>query len=89
MPSINAALGFAQLSQIKKFNKSKRNLFLRYQKSFKKVEGVKIFKDNKFEKSNFWLQTLILNTKFKKYKNKILRKILKKNLLKTSMEAHF
>ncbi len=80
MPSINAALGFAQLRQIKKFIKSKRNLFLRYQKSFEKVEGVKIFKDNKFEKSNYWLQTLILNTRFKKYKNKILKENFKKKI---------
>ena len=49
-------------------------------KSFKKVEGVKIFKDNKFEKSNYWLQTLILNTRFKKYKNKILRENFKKKI---------
>ena len=80
MPAINAALGSAQLTQIKKFVQSKRNLFLRYNKSFKGINGIKIFRDNKFEKSNYWLQTLILNTRYKKYKNKILRQNLKKRI---------
>ena len=80
MPSINAALGSAQLSQIKKFVKSKRNLFLRYEKSFKDIEGIKIFRDNKLEKSNYWLQTLILSKRLKKYKNKILKENFQKKI---------
>ncbi len=80
MPSINAALGSAQLSQIKKFVKSKRNLFLRYEKSFKDIEGIKIFRENKLEKSNYWLQTLILSKRLKKYKNKILKENFKKKI---------
>ena len=80
MPSINAALGSAQLSQIKKFLKSKRNLFLRYEKSFKDVKGIKIFRDSKLEKSNYWLQTLILSERLKKYKNKILKENFKKKI---------
>ena len=80
MPSINAALGSAQLSQIKKFVKSKRNLFLRYEKSFKDIEGIKIFRDNKLEKSNYWLQTLILSERLKKYKKKIHKENFKKKI---------
>ena len=60
MPNINAALGCAQLEQLPKKLELKRDLFNRYQNEFEKMDGVSIFKEPNNCKSNYWLQTLIL-----------------------------
>ncbi|MFD2411812.1 LegC family aminotransferase [Paenibacillus rhizoplanae] len=61
MPNINAALGCAQLEQIDEFQKSKRLLTKRYEKLFDGVENVQLFTEPSFGKSNYWLQTLLIN----------------------------
>ncbi len=61
MPNINAALGVAQLEQLPNFIEKKRQLTQKYAKVFKDINGVKLFKEVNFAKSNYWLQTLILN----------------------------
>ena len=73
LPSLNAALGLAQISKINFFLKQKRKLFLKYNNIFDKIRGVKLFKENKFSKSNYWLQTLILDNKNIHLKNKLLK----------------
>jgi perosamine synthetase len=81
MPSLNAALGLAQIEKINIFVKAKRKLFENYSKAFKKVNGAKIFKENNFTKSNYWLQTLILDKKKSNLKNKILKKFHEKKIM--------
>jgi dTDP-4-amino-4,6-dideoxygalactose transaminase len=61
MPNINAALGCAQLEQLPKLLKSKRDLFLLYQGAFKQVSGVHLKSEPKDCLSNYWLQTIILS----------------------------
>lgn len=73
LPSINAALGIAQIKKIKGFLKSKRELFLSYSKIFKKIEGVQLYSEKKYSKSNYWLQTLILKKKYSHLKNKLIK----------------
>lgn len=73
MPNLNAALGLAQVENLKKIISLKRKLYLKYQNSFKDMQDVTILKEPKNNYSNYWLQTLIL----KKYSSKILNKILK------------
>jgi dTDP-4-amino-4,6-dideoxygalactose transaminase len=73
MPNLNAALGLAQIENLSKFLKAKRILYKKYQKVFDKVEGVSLFKEITNAKSNYWLQTLILDKKNIKFKNKILK----------------
>ena len=73
MPNLNAALGLAQIENLSKFTKAKRILYKKYQKIFDKVEGVSLFKEITNAKSNYWLQTLILDKKNIKFKNKILK----------------
>ena len=41
---------------------------------------VKIFKEPKFAKSNYWLQTLILDKKNEKFKNKLLKEFHQNNI---------
>jgi len=60
MPNINAALGCAQLEQISSKIKSKRDLFKKYKSEFSKIKGIKLFEEPKQSKSNYWLQSIIL-----------------------------
>ncbi|MBP2241988.1 perosamine synthetase [Cytobacillus eiseniae] len=62
MPNINAALGCAQLEKMDKFILSKRNLTQRYQNLFETIEGVTVFTEPSFGTSNYWLQTIVLDT---------------------------
>ena len=61
MPNLNAALGLAQLEQLPSFIESKRGLFRKYQSAFQNIEGVRLFGEPSECKSNYWLQTLLLN----------------------------
>lgn len=60
MPNINAALGCAQLEQLTRKVDQKRQLAKMYLDAFKDVEGVKIFQELNYAKSNYWLNALIL-----------------------------
>ena len=73
MSNLSAALGLAQLENLKKILKFKRKLYSEYQQEFKSFEKGIIFKEPKNAKSNYWLQTLILNKKYSYLKNEILK----------------
>tara|TARA_B100001027_G_C16255113_1_gene326490 strand:- start:411 stop:1589 length:1179 start_codon:yes stop_codon:yes gene_type:complete len=73
MSNINAALGLAQLENLKKFIKFKKNLYKKYNKAFKSFKEIRIFKEPKNSNSNYWLQTLILDKKYSHLKDKILK----------------
>lgn len=60
LPNINAALGCAQLEQLPEMLTKKRKLFQDYQSAFTSVDGVRLFKESVGCKSNYWLQTLLL-----------------------------
>lgn len=60
MPNLNAALGCAQLEQIDKKLEAKRNLYIKYNEIFNNIKGVTLFTEPKNCKSNYWLQTLLL-----------------------------
>ena len=63
MPNINAALGCAQLENLDKFIKSKRQLALEYAEYFKYVENIQFFTEPEDTFSNYWLQAVILKDK--------------------------
>ena len=62
LPNINAALGCAQLEQLPAMLQSKRALFNRYRDAFLLVDGVSLMTEPLGCSSNYWLQTLLLNT---------------------------
>jgi predicted outer membrane repeat protein len=62
LPNLNAALGCAQLEQLPAMLATKRRLFQRYQTAFAPVEGVKLVAEPEQCLSNYWLQTLLLDT---------------------------
>lgn len=61
MPNLNAALGCAQLSNIEKRIEEKRELFRKYKAEFSRIDGVSIFEEANHCRSNYWLQTLLLD----------------------------
>jgi aminotransferase in exopolysaccharide biosynthesis len=72
MPNLNAALGSAQIENLKKFLISKRKLFLRYCKEFLKFNNVRLIKNPEFSKSNNWLNTIFIKNSSIKKRNKVL-----------------
>ncbi len=77
MPNINAALGCAQLENVKKIIKMKRDLYFKYKKIINN-ESCYLFKEMKNNKSNYWLHLAIL--KSGKAREKILKKFHKHNI---------
>ena len=82
MPNLNAALGLAQLENLPKFLSKKRKLFKKYVEIFKKIKGITIKKEPTGCKSNYWLQTLMIDEKNKHHKD-ILLEITNKNKIMT------
>ncbi len=64
MPNLNAALGCAQLEQLPNILSKKRELFKIYSKVFSDISEIKIFEEPSCCRSNYWLQTLILDEKY-------------------------
>lgn len=61
MPNINAALGCAQLSKIEDFILTKRKIADCYLELFREETDAFIMKEPEFCRSNYWLNTLVLN----------------------------
>ncbi len=61
LPNINAALGCAQLEQLPGFLEAKRRLFERYQAAFAGMPQARIVTEPDGCRSNYWLQTLLLD----------------------------
>jgi perosamine synthetase len=61
MPNINAALGCAQLEQLPGFLADKRRLFERYASAFAGMREASLIGERAGCRSNYWLQTLMLN----------------------------
>ncbi len=61
LPNLNAALGCAQLEQLDRLVESKRHLADRYRKAFDGVAGLQLFTEPPGARSNYWLNTLLLD----------------------------
>jgi len=61
LPNLNAALGCAQLEQLPGFLAAKRRIFERYRVAFAGVLQARIFAEPEGCRSNYWLQTLLLD----------------------------
>jgi perosamine synthetase len=60
MPSLNAALGCAQLEQLHSFANAKRRLADRYAKALERVAGIDFLREPAFASSNYWLNAILL-----------------------------
>ncbi len=62
LPNINAALGCAQLERLPQMLADKRNLYQRYRQTLAGISGVRLFAEPTHCTSNYWLQTLLLDS---------------------------
>jgi aminotransferase in exopolysaccharide biosynthesis len=72
MPNLNAALGCAQLEQLPVFLNAKRDIFKRYEEAFRNVDCVNLFSEPVGCQSNYWLQTLVLDSNVAEQRDEIL-----------------
>ena len=82
MPNINAALGCAQIEKIEKKIKIKRKIYKKYKNSFSNLNKIKLLNKSKNCRSNFWLQTIILDKEIYLMRDEIL-KLTNKNKINT------
>lgn len=61
LPNLNAAMGVAQLEKLDDILRRKRRLALRYIEMMRDIPGVKVFTEPTDCRSNYWLNTLILD----------------------------
>ncbi|MDA3832334.1 MAG: LegC family aminotransferase [Spirochaetales bacterium] len=61
LPNINAALGCSQLEQLPSFLQRKRELAENYRQAFVPVDGIQFFTEPENSRSNYWLNTLLLD----------------------------
>lgn len=73
MPNINAALGCAQLEQLPTMLAAKRELFQLYQAEFVTVPGIRLMEEPAQCQSNYWLQTLVLDSKYADQRDTLLQ----------------
>jgi len=62
LPNINAALGCAQLERLPSMLERKRALAARYDRAFADVDGVRFLREPPGTSSNYWLNTVVLDT---------------------------
>ena len=72
MPNLNAAIGLAQLENLPNFLENKRSLYLVYSQAFSSFKEFIIQKEPENSKSNYWLQTLVLEKEFENQRDLIL-----------------
>jgi aminotransferase in exopolysaccharide biosynthesis len=73
LPNLNAALGCAQMEQITGMLAAKRELFQRYSASLEDIVGVKLMAEPAQCRSNYWLQTLVLDSGLADQRDAILK----------------
>lgn len=72
LPNLNAALGCAQLEELHGFLVEKRRLYERYDEAFRGIEGVHVQAEPAGCRSNYWLQTLVLDETVTDQRDEIL-----------------
>ena len=78
--NLNASLGISQIAKLNKYISHKRKLFKKFSDLIKDEKQIKILNQPKNCRSNFWLQTLVLDKPSKLRKTKLLNKFHNKNI---------
>jgi perosamine synthetase len=72
LPNINAAVGCAQLENLPSYLEKKRMLAERYKKAFTELHGISFFQEPAHGKSNYWLNSLLLDELFADQRDALL-----------------
>jgi len=73
MSNINAALGCAQMEELSRFLEQKRDLAARYQSALKDIEGLRFFTEPPDSRSNYWLNTILIDETDITTRNELLK----------------
>lgn len=74
MSNIQAALGLAQLERINELILKKEQIFKWYSEELNGIDGILLNKDgDPHEKSIFWMTSIVLNRKFNRSRNEIMK----------------
>jgi perosamine synthetase len=71
MPAINASLGLNQLKNLRKIIRTKRKISMKYYNAFKK-KNIFFKLEEKNTRSNYWLNTIVLNNNSIKKRDEII-----------------
>jgi len=63
MPNLNAALALGQLENLAAFTSAKRQLWQMYSKLFAGIDGMELFREQSWAKSNYWLNAVLFEDK--------------------------
>jgi perosamine synthetase len=72
LPNINAALGCAQMERLPAMVAAKRELAERYLEIFDNFSGVRVYREPQGARSNYWLNTLVLDRKIAGDRDRLL-----------------
>ena len=70
-------MGISQLKNLNRIIKKNRSLFKEYMSFFNSNNEIKVQKEPKYSRSNYWLQTLVLNGKLSSKRDMIIKKFIK------------
>jgi perosamine synthetase len=73
LPNINAALGCAQMERLPAMIAAKRVLAERYLSAFKGLPWARIYREPKGSRSNYWLNTLVLDRQYASKRDPLLK----------------
>jgi len=74
MPNWNAALGCAQMEKLDFFLKQKRALAESYRRALADLSGVRFFSEPRYARSNYWLNTIVLERSDKTFRDELLKR---------------
>jgi perosamine synthetase len=72
LPNINAALGCAQMERLPAMVEAKRTLAERYLSAFRDFPWARIYREPEGSRSNYWLNTLVLDRKCATERDRLL-----------------
>jgi perosamine synthetase len=81
LPNLNAALGCAQLERLPSMIERKRELAQRYIARFAEVEGVRFVREPEGTRSNYWLNSVMLERPDQSLRDELLTALNKANYM--------
>ncbi len=80
LSNVHAAIGLAQIENLEKVLELKKRIHLEYKKRLEKIEGLSILSAPNYSKSNYWINILCVDKKYKFSKKTLLKKLISNNI---------
>ncbi len=80
LSNVHAAIGLAQIEKFKKIISLKKKIHNAYKDSISKIDGLSIMSAPMYSRSNFWINLLKVEKKYKLSKKNLLKKLISKNI---------